>query len=79
MPNGRTRIEARGQSLPQIEQLRKSVGQAFGDPSMASIKQLGEEALQKKFMGHLTKIWALSFKLMDKDETIQSGKLQIQD
>ena len=47
MPNGRTRIEARGQSLPQIEQLRKSAGQAFGDPSMASIKQLGEDALQK--------------------------------
>tara|TARA_R100001377_G_scaffold38889_1_gene21673 strand:- start:580 stop:2634 length:2055 start_codon:yes stop_codon:yes gene_type:complete len=47
MPNGRVQIEARGQSLPQIEQLRKSVGQAFGDPSMASIKQLGEDALQK--------------------------------
>lgn len=78
MPNGRTRIEARGQSLPQIEQLRKSAGQAFGDPSMASIKQLGEDALQK-FMAQSTKIWARLSKPMDKDETIQSGKLQIQD
>jgi len=46
-PDGSFTVEARGQSLPQIEEIRKSVGKIFSDPSLAAIRDLGEKTLSR--------------------------------
>lgn len=46
-PNGKTIIVQDGQNLQSIEQLRKFIGEAFADPSLASVKTIGNKALNK--------------------------------
>lgn len=47
LPNGQTRIEQRGQPITNIEVLRKQIGEAFKDPSLASVRGIGEKALSR--------------------------------
>lgn len=47
LPNGQTRIERRGQPITNIEVLRKQIGEAFKDPSLASVRGIGEKALSR--------------------------------
>ena len=47
LPNGQTRIERRGQPITNIEVLRKQIGEAFVDPSLASVRGIGEKALSR--------------------------------
>ena len=47
LPNGQTRLEQRGQPITNIEVLRKQIGEAFKDPSLASVRGIGEEALSR--------------------------------
>lgn len=46
-PNGKTIIVQDGQNLQNVEQLRKFIGEAFTDPSLASVKTIGNKALNK--------------------------------
>ena len=46
-PNGKTIIVQDGQNLQSIEQLRKFIGEAFADPSLASVKTIGNKALNR--------------------------------
>jgi len=47
LPNGQTRIEQRGQPITNIEVLRKQIGEEFVDPSLASVRGIGEKALSR--------------------------------
>lgn len=47
LPNGQTRLEQRGQPITNIEVLRKQIGEAFKDPSLASVRGIGEKALSR--------------------------------
>jgi polyhydroxyalkanoate synthesis regulator phasin len=43
----KTVIVREGQNLENIEMLRKQIGQSFEDPSLASVKQFGQDSLNK--------------------------------
>ena len=47
LPDGTVRIEARGQPITNIEQLRKDIGAAFTSPELSSIRSTGEKALSR--------------------------------
>jgi hypothetical protein len=44
-PNGRNMVVQEGQSLENIELLRKQIGQSFESADLASVKQLGQKSL----------------------------------
>jgi hypothetical protein len=44
-PNGKNMVVQEGQSLENIELLRKQIGQSFESADLASVKQLGQKAL----------------------------------
>ena len=45
--DGKDVIVREGQNLENIELLRKQIGQSFEDPSLASVKQVGQQALNR--------------------------------
>lgn len=47
LPDGTVRLEQRGQPLTNIEELRKQIGEAFKDPSLAAVRTTGEKALSR--------------------------------
>lgn len=47
LPDGTTQIQARGQPITNIEQLRRQIGEAFKDPSLAAVRTTGEKALSR--------------------------------
>ena len=47
LPDGTIKIEKTGQPLTNIEQIRKDIGEAFTDPNMASVRSVGEKALNR--------------------------------
>jgi hypothetical protein len=47
LPDGTTQIQARGQPITNIEQLRKDVGAAFTSPELSSVRTTGEKALSR--------------------------------
>lgn len=44
-PAGQSSRVATGQPLDQIEEIRKSIGEAFNDPGLAGVKSVGEKSL----------------------------------
>lgn len=47
MPDGTKRMQAQGQSIPDIELLRKQIGQSFKDPNLTAVRGTGEKALNR--------------------------------
>jgi hypothetical protein len=47
LPDGTKQKIVQGQSLPVIEVLRKQIGEAFTDPSLASVRSEGEKVLSR--------------------------------
>ena len=47
LPDGTKQEIVQGQSLPVIEVLRKQIGEAFTDPSLASVRSEGEKVLSR--------------------------------
>jgi hypothetical protein len=45
LPNGQKQVVQQGQPLATIEVLRKQIGEAFADPSLASVRSEGERVL----------------------------------
>ena len=45
--DGKDVIVREGQTLEYIEMLRKQIGESFADPSLASVKQVGQKSLDK--------------------------------
>ena len=45
--DGKEVVVNEGQNLQNIEMLRKQIGQSFEDPSLAAVKQMGQEALNR--------------------------------
>jgi len=46
-PDGTVVLEQRGQPITNIEVLRKQIGEAFSDPSLAAVRSTGEKALSR--------------------------------
>lgn len=46
-PDGTVVLEQRGQPITNIEVLRKQIGEAFSDPSLAAVRSTGERALSR--------------------------------
>jgi|694.fasta_scaffold21145_14 hypothetical protein len=47
LPNGQTQTVVQGQPLATIEVLRKQIGEAFTDPSLAAVRSEGEKVLSR--------------------------------
>lgn len=47
LPNGQKQVVVQGQPLATIEVLRKQIGEAFADPSLASVRSEGEKVLSR--------------------------------
>lgn len=47
LPNGQKQIVVQGQPLATIEVLRKQIGEAFTDPSLAAVRSEGEKVLSR--------------------------------
>jgi hypothetical protein len=47
LPNGQKQVVQQGQPLATIEVLRKQIGEAFADPSLASVRSEGEKVLSR--------------------------------
>ena len=47
LPNGQKQTVVQGQPLATIEVLRKQIGEAFADPSLASVRSEGEKVLSR--------------------------------
>jgi len=47
LPNGQTQVVQQGQPLATIEVLRKQIGEAFTDPSLAAVRSEGEKVLSR--------------------------------
>lgn len=47
LPNGQKQIVVQGQPLATIEVLRKQIGEAFADPSLAAVRSEGEKVLSR--------------------------------
>lgn len=47
LPNGQKQVVVQGQPLATIEVLRKQIGEAFTDPSLAAVRSEGEKVLSR--------------------------------
>jgi hypothetical protein len=47
LPNGQKQVVVQGQPLATIEVLRKQIGEAFADPSLAAVRSEGEKVLSR--------------------------------
>jgi hypothetical protein len=47
LPNGQKQVVQQGQPLATIEVLRKQIGEAFADPSLAAVRSEGEKVLSR--------------------------------